>query len=242
MRWAILSDIHSNLEAFQAVLLRLEKEKIDSIAFCGDIVGYSADPEMCIELLKKTTEFVVAGNHDWGVIGKTETTYFNAMAKTAIEWTAKKIWKSHYEYIKELPLIKLLDDFLMVHSTPINTSQWHYIFSAEDAAYNFNSFDQKVCFIGHSHVPQAFILKNTGDLFAIEDFNFIIEEDSKYIINVGSVGQPRDGNPSACFGIFDTANMEFRFFREPYDILKTQKKIIDAGLSSFLAERIGIGY
>ncbi|MDY6864215.1 MAG: metallophosphoesterase family protein [Thermodesulfobacteriota bacterium] len=242
MRWAILSDIHSNLEAFRAVLLRLEKEKIDRIAFLGDIIGYGADPEMCIELLKKTTECVVAGNHDLGAVGKSETTFFNAMAKTAIEWTANKIWKSHYDYLKELPLIKLLDDFFMVHSTPLYPSQWNYILSEDDAAYNFHFFDHSVCFIGHSHSPQVFILKNGDNLSTIKSTHFFIEEGSRYIINVGSVGQPRDGNPDSCFGILDTEKREFRYIREPYNIHKAQQKIIDAGLPKVLAERIGVGY
>jgi len=241
MRYAILSDVHGNLEAFQAVLKDLSQEKIDQDFFLGDIVGYGADPNQCIEILQERTPLVVAGNHDWATVGLTDFSYFNPVAKAAIEWTAREIKVNQQEFLKNLPLIQIQNNLTLVHATPYQPAAWNYIFSLQEASLSFHYYDQQICFIGHSHTPIAFAQNGEGKTHILPDTTFTLKDSHRYIINVGSVGQPRDGDPRAAYGIYNPDDSLFILKRISYDIEGAQKKIIEAGLPHFLALRLALG-
>jgi diadenosine tetraphosphatase ApaH/serine/threonine PP2A family protein phosphatase len=242
MKLAIISDIHGNLEALQAVLAFLNGEGIKDIICLGDIVGYGADPDECINLIRETTDHIIAGNHDWGAIGLTDTSFFNPVAKAAIEWTADTVTEDSKKFLVRLPLTITRDDFLFVHGTPSSPEDWDYLFRAADALQEFKSFLQKACFIGHSHTPLMFARDLKGMTFQVTYAEQRLEDDRRYIINVGSVGQPRDMDPDAAVGIYDRERKYFTLERIPYDIKTAQEKIIKAGLPAMLAERLGAGW
>lgn len=241
MKYAILSDIHGNLEAFQAVLKDLSQEKADQAFFLGDGVGYGADPNSCIKLLQELTPIVVAGNHDWATVGLTEQSYFTPVAKAAIEWTIRKVTVSHQEFLKKIPLMQKHHNFTLVHATSFEPEAWNYIFSLQEASLNFQHHDQKICFIGHSHTPIAFGQDEEGKTYVLSDTTFTLRDSHRYIINVGSVGQPRDGDPRAAYGIYNPDDSRFILKRIPYNIEGAQKKIIEAGLPHFLATKLASG-
>jgi len=241
LKCAILSDIHGNLEAFKAVLDYLTKEDIGKMAFLGDIVGYGASPNECIDLLKGRADVAVAGNHDFGTVELTDTFSFNSVARTAIEWTRTRLSDTSSIFLSRLPLTSVLDGITFVHSTPYRPKDWDYLFLWSDVIRNFDFYKTQICFIGHSHTPAIFIKDNEGRIYSSKSLAIRLEERSRYIINVGSVGQPRDGIPDAAFGVLDTKEMIFTIKRVSYDIETAQKKIIKAGLPEQLASRIAVG-
>jgi predicted phosphodiesterase len=246
LRYAIISDIHSNLEALQAVLKTIEQEKIDKIVCLGDIVGYGPYPNECIELVQQNCEIILTGNHDFACIESSELFYFNEYAAKAIEWTVTVLSKENLEYLATLSLVDKIENFYLVHSSPFEPQSWDYILSLSEAKFNFSNFNDnaKICFIGHSHHPIMFIeyLENNKPDYTFKLVNQIqLEENNRYIINVGSVGQPRDSNPDAAFGIVDTTTQEYELKRVKYDVNKTFQKMVSVGLPQFLADRLLIG-
>ncbi len=240
MRYAIISDIHSNQEAFERILSALEIENIEKFICLGDLVGYGANPNECVERVKELTDLVIAGNHDYASCGLTDTKYFNPVAKQAIFWTESVLKEEYREYVKNLGLTLKIKDTFFVHSSPSEPAEWQYIFSLDDAIFEFRYFEEKICFIGHSHIAFA-IKEKQGRYSAIEGEEFTIDTNAKYIVNVGSVGQPRDLDPRASCVVFDNERKSVKFIRSEYDIEKAQKKILDAGLPHFLAERLKYG-
>ncbi len=241
MKIAIISDIHGNLEALNAVLKKIEEEKPDKIVCLGDIVGYGANPNECCDIVKKLTDKIVMGNHDSAVCMKTPLDWFNPNARTAIEWTMKKLTPDNFDFLSKLPLTLKYENLLFVHASPNSPEEWKYILNAYDAYYELQVIKENVCFIGHSHVPVTFMLDENLDIFMIDREEFFIEGGKKYLINVGSVGQPRDFDPRASFGIYDTDKKHFRIIRVDYDIRLAQRKIIEADLPVILAERLLYG-
>ncbi len=241
MSMVILSDIHSNLEAFQAVLKDISHEQVDQVLFLGDIVGYAADPDECIETLRGLTPHVVAGNHDRAAVGLTDTDNLNPLARAAVEWTAETITADHAAFLTRLPLTMSLPGMLLVHATPYQPEAWDYIVSLEDASQSFRHCDQQICFTGHSHYPISFVQDREGGISVIGSTSFTLLDSCRYLINVGSVGQPRDGDPRAAYGIYKPEDATFSLKRVPYDIKRTQEKIIAAGLPPFLAARLEAG-
>jgi diadenosine tetraphosphatase ApaH/serine/threonine PP2A family protein phosphatase len=241
MGMVILSDIHSNLEALQAVLKDISHEQVDQVFCLGDIVGYAADPGQCIEILRGLTPHMVAGNHDWAAVGLTDAGYFNPGARAAVEWTAGIITADHAACLKGLPLTGSVPGMLLVHATPCHPQAWDYIFSLDDASQSFAHCDQQICFTGHSHCPISFVQDREGNISVIRESTFTLLDSCRYIINVGSVGQPRDGDPRTAYGIYKPEDASFRLKRVPYDIKRAQEKIIAAGLPSFLAARLAAG-
>jgi diadenosine tetraphosphatase ApaH/serine/threonine PP2A family protein phosphatase len=245
MRYAIISDIHGNHQAMQAVKASLDRDQVEEVICLGDIVGYGADPGPCLGDVRAMCRQIVAGNHDHAVAGKTDLTYFNANARRAAEWTAGVLKSDERKFLAGLPLS--LDGacsnpcFLSVHSTPEKPEEWHYILSIDEAEYQFERFSQTVCFIGHSHQPIFWQMSGQGECSIVGREYLRLEEGKRYIINVGSVGQPRDGDPRACYAIFDTERMELVIRRAEYDIAQAQQKIIKAGLPPRLAERLAMG-
>jgi len=238
---AIISDVHANLEALHSVIAEIEKEDIDYLLFLGDSVGYGPDPNKCVELLRTKTSLMIAGNHDWGAVGLTETSNFNAHARFAIEWTREVLSKKNFSYLHNLPLTGKISagrDIFLVHGTPKEPEQWHYFLFEYDAKANFRYFDEQICFLGHSHTPFIVERSPRGKIrlfYARAEIN----DSCRYIVNAGSVGQPRDGNPDACFILFKDDVIEIK--RVSYDILLTQKKMEKAGLPSYLIDRLAKG-
>jgi diadenosine tetraphosphatase ApaH/serine/threonine PP2A family protein phosphatase len=241
MKVALLSDIHGNLEAFQAVRESIAAHRAEEIIFIGDIVGYGADPNECIELLRTLTECSIAGNHDFAVVNKTNIKYFNPHAKEAIVWTAQKLTVENAQFLSSLPLHGSRHGFSFVHATPMLPQLWDYIVTTEEAAVSFANFAGQLCFIGHSHYPVIFIRYQSGALAESPCTECTLEDDRRYIINIGSVGQPRDGTPLSSYGLYDTKTKDFRLIRVSYNIAASQRKIRAAGLPPFLASRLALG-
>lgn len=240
-RVGIFSDIHSNLHALEAVLTALEQEKVDHLICCGDVVGYGAFPNECCELLKQKNCPVIAGNHDHAVLGLTDISYFNDVAKKAVLWTRENLTEENDKYLRSIPLTYTADDMFFVHSSPDSPEEWNYILTMGEARVNFNFFTEKFCFIGHSHQP--FIIVNyKGDLSCPETPEINIMENRRYLVNVGSVGQPRDRNPNSCYVIVDFEKNTLEIKRIPYNVRAAQDAIIEKGLSRELAERLAYGW
>ncbi len=240
MRYGFISDIHSNLEALQAVLTDLTNRSVARLICLGDIVGYGPKPNECVALVREKSDYVLLGNHDAGAIGKTEIQNFTLNARAALEWTREVLTPENYRYLSELPMKIILDDMTLVHATPGHPEAWEYLADAHDAEPNFEAFRTHLCFVGHSHVPIAFC-KEGSRFWAIRDQQLLIQPEIRYIINVGSVGQPRDGDPRACYGVYDTQTAVFEYFRVPYNITKTQSDMQKARLPDFLIRRLAVG-
>jgi len=232
MRIAIISDIHSNLEALNRALKEIEREKVDEIVCLGDIVGYGANPNECVDIVRKTTDHVLLGNHDEAAIDLSKTEFFNPFARIAAEWTGQTLTDENRRYLSELELTLERNGLFFVHASPVDPGEWNYILTPSDAAENFHAMPSDVGFVGHSHVPEVFC----EDLWTRD-----IVKGEKFIVNVGSVGQPRDGNPALSFGIFDTDLWSYRNLRLDYDIELAAFKIRKAGLPKNLAERLFVG-
>ena len=229
MRIAIISDIHSNLPALEEVLGKIVELKADATYCLGDIVGYGPFPNECVELIRTKCVTAVKGNHDSGLLGETPTEHFNRYGQAAIEWTKDKITSQGLEYLRSLQIQVVDRGITFVHSSPHKPAEWTYLMSSNQAKKNFSSFSTPLCFIGHTHVPVVI-----GDDSSMNKFVF----GKRFIINVGSVGQPRDGNPESAFGLLDTKERSYRLVRVPYDISKTAQAIEDAGLPAFLGRRL----
>ncbi len=240
MRYAIISDVHSNLEALNAVLEKIEKEKVDDLLFLGDSVGYGPNPNECIDIIKKEARVLLAGNHDHSVLGLTDVEYFNPYAKAALEWTKEVLTNENMAFLNTLPITMRLqeEEIYLVHSTPKEPEQWHYLSNTRDAYINFHFFTERICLAGHSHEPIIIEQLPEGNMIVHKDCTDIKDE-HRYIMNVGSVGQPRDGNPDAVYALLDKNSIEIK--RVSYDIVLTQKKMRDVGLPSYLIERLARG-
>jgi diadenosine tetraphosphatase ApaH/serine/threonine PP2A family protein phosphatase len=243
MRAAVIADIHSNLEAFQAVLRDLEERGgADDIWCLGDIVGYGPDPRECILLLRQQQAVCVAGNHDRAAIGKLDTSAFNPEAAAAAQWTADTLKKEDADYLAGLPLTLRRGEFTLAHGSP-REPIWEYVLSTPAAKANFGAFDSRFCLIGHSHSPLLFELdaKNSCRMHQLPE-ELSLSTGSRLIINCGSVGQPRDGDPRASYAIIDTELETLWHHRVQYDIKTTQEKILDADLPARLASRLSVGW
>ncbi|MDI6766390.1 MAG: metallophosphoesterase family protein [Bacteroidota bacterium] len=232
MRIAIISDIHSNLEALEKTLEIIKQKSIDEIVCLGDIVGYGANPNECLSLVKETTSHILLGNHDEAAISLKQIEDFNPYARNAVLWTTNQLTEANKEFLRSLPYKLELNGLLFTHASPFEPEEWHYILSLAEAENNFNFFQQPICFVGHSHAPVIF----SEDFWARE-----VVRDKRFIVNVGSVGQPRDLNWRLSFGIFETGQWTYENIRSEYDVQTASDKIRNAGLPRQLAERILIG-
>ncbi|MBN1982647.1 MAG: metallophosphoesterase family protein [Chitinivibrionales bacterium] len=243
MRLAIISDIHANLEALNAVLEDLETQKIDQTICLGDIIGYGPNPNECIELVRKQCPVILLGNHDAASLDSLSTQNFNINAKIAIEWTEEQLSNESKSFLHDLPMITMHEDNTFVHATPYEPKMWYYIQSVDEAAFNFEFFDTKYCFVGHTHIPFIFSMNTTKKIRVSQDtkFEFDMADDVRYLVNVGSVGQPRDRNPRACYAIIDTEVNNFLLRRINYDIKLCQEKMRKSKLPDFLITRLAEG-
>ncbi len=241
MKAAIIGDIHSNLEALQAVIKDIKKRRIKRMFCVGDLVGYGANPNECIELCIKESTIIVAGNHDWATIDKTDISAFNPVAAEAIRWTQKNISKNRLNRLNKLKLTATVDSIQLVHASPQNPKLWYYLLSLDEFKQQFEFFKTQVCFVGHSHIPCAVFQDDNKYTDFLSDNPFPLIDSRKYIVNVGSVGQPRDLDPRACYAIFDGNKKSIEIIRLDYNIPLAQQKIIDAGLPEVLADRLLVG-
>lgn len=241
MKAAIISDIHSNLEALLAIIKDIKKRRIKNTFCLGDLVGYGANPNECIEICLKEAKLVIAGNHDWAAINKTNISVFNSVAAKAIRWTQQNTRKNNLNKLKRLKLTEKIDSILLVHATPRNPAKWNYLFTLNEFEAEFSLFDTQVCFVGHSHIPSAVFQDANGYTDFLRENPFPLLKDRKYIINVGSVGQPRDLDPRASYAIYDGNNHSIEIIRLDYNIPLAQQKIVDNGLPEVLAERLLVG-
>jgi diadenosine tetraphosphatase ApaH/serine/threonine PP2A family protein phosphatase len=241
MRYAILADIHGNLAAFKAVLQDVEERGGAEQLWClGDIVGYGPDPSECIALLCQYNHLCVAGNHDWAAIGRVDISDFNPDAAEACRWTARQLSPEDVRYLDNLPLTLSRDDFTIVHGSP-REPIWEYVLSTESAGANFQFFETRFCFIGHSHLPVVF--ENVGQRCVLMGLPAELRlGENRLIINPGGVGQPRDGDPRAAYAIYDAGAATIYHYRITYDIEATQQRMVEHGLPVFLAMRLSHGW
>jgi predicted phosphodiesterase len=239
MRYAIFGDIHGNLDALEAMIQEVDKEQIDRYLCVGDIVGYGASPSECIKAVRDLDCLVVAGNHDRAVTGQVGLEYFNTFAQHAVIWTQEVISEKERKYLGSLNLIERMDEITLVHSSLNSPELFEYIQTSFDAHLSFLRQTTPLVFIGHSHIPVNFVLGRTVSFNM--DTEIALEPRYKYMINVGSVGQPRDENPDAACVILDTKERMIKIKRYKYDVYRAAERIKEAGLPQVLADRLFYG-
>jgi len=239
MRYLLLSDIHSNLEALEAVLDFAHKLEPYQMICLGDVVGYGADPGPCLEQMTSLANLVLAGNHDLAVAEVIPCDDFNPIAYEAVEWTRRVLSREDKEVLAGLPLEYIDGDYCFTHASPIEPMQFNYVHTLDDVAEIFSSLGQRMCFVGHTHLPTVVRMDGkTGRMEVIHEAVIHLRDGDRYFVNVGSVGQPRDSNPDACAVVLDEETETIEFLRVPYDITASQSKILANGLPSYLAERL----
>jgi diadenosine tetraphosphatase ApaH/serine/threonine PP2A family protein phosphatase len=242
MRYAILSDIHGNVEALTAVLHDIAGRSIDKIVCLGDVVGYYPDPEECVALVRQNVALTVAGNHDYAAIGKIDTSNFTYYAYVAMEWTKRHISPDAKKFLESLPLTIEEDGLFFTHASPSNPSEWVYVFpDSEEAVFHaFSSLVHRINFIGHTHWP-SIMIADDDKIMLRSEHEAHLEQNLIYLINVGSVGQPRDFDPRSSYAIYDTEKADVSILRVSYDYTITQQKIAQNSQPDFLADRLEKG-
>jgi predicted phosphodiesterase len=241
MRIGFFSDVHSNLEALEACLDDFKREKLSRLFFLGDVVGYGPDPNRCVELVEKRSEIKLLGNHDAAAIGLLSIDFFNQYAQQSMGYTSQVLTEKNLKRLNMYQMEASYDRFKMVHACPKNPSSWGYIFDLEEAEENFKYFEQQVCLIGHSHRP-VIIKKYRTNRCEEAAHDFVkLDDDCRYIINIGSVGQPRDGDPRSSYLIYDSESQIVHIKRVEYEFEITQEKMRKVELPRFLVERIAVG-
>ncbi len=239
MLYAVLGDIHGNLHAFEAVMADVDQAGVDCVLCVGDVVGYGAYPAECLQAVRDMEATVVAGNHDWATVGKIGLDYFNADARDSIEWTQEALGEGELEWLSGRELVWTLDDITLVHSTLFSPEYFDYMQTLYDVRLSFEHMESHIAFCGHSHVPVMFFDGDPVDCFLEREVD--VPPDRRVIINVGSVGQPRDLDPRACYGIYDTDEQKVYMRRVEYDIHSASESIVAAGLPNTNAARLVLG-
>jgi len=241
LRYLILSDVHANLVALQAVLA--DAPGFDEIWCLGDLVGYGPNPNECIERIQEFPHVSLAGNHDWAALGKLDIRNFNTDARAATVWTRSELTPGSRDYLVGLPTHLEQDGFCMAHASP-REPVWEYILDANVAYANFAHFSSQICLVGHTHIPLIFELnpKRQRCEAMIPPLNGAVKLGTRrMIINPGSVGQPRDGDPWASYALLDTEDMTWEFRRVPYSVEITQERMRARDLPGRLIDRLEIG-
>ncbi|MDB4434189.1 metallophosphatase family protein [Akkermansiaceae bacterium] len=239
MRIALFGDIHANLEALDAVLADAKEQGCSDWICMGDVVGYNADPVACLEKIRDADWPTVKGNHDDVASNADSLENMNPVAAAALSWTRDQLSGEHQEWLRNLRMVRQIEDFTVVHATLDQPQGWNYVTTKFDAMSNFSYQFTNLCFHGHTHVPRIFVRDNR--VVEVPAETVTLDPRKKYFVNTGSVGQPRDGDWRACYVIYDLAAGTVSFRRVEYDIETTQKKIRDAGLPEMLAERLADG-
>jgi len=241
MKIAIVSDVHGNLAALEAALAEAERLGAGEVWTLGDVVGYGPEPEPCISRLRSAASVNLMGNHDAAVVDLTPVEVFNGNARRAVEWTRTVLGPEAAGFLSGLPYQERRGEVLLVHASPEDPPAWHYILSVSSAERSFRFFGEKVCFIGHTHVPFIVSEGEGGRVEVIEGGRAELRAGRRYLVNTGSVGQPRDGDPRASFAIFDRSAGTIEIHRTSYAVEKTQDLMRTAGLPAFLIERLSQG-
>jgi predicted phosphodiesterase len=244
MRYLIVSDIHANIDALESVLAAAPADEWDRLVVLGDLVGYGAEPNLVIErILELDPLMVIRGNHDKAACGIDDGSSFNVVARTAAQWTMDTLTPANREYLRHLPAgpVPVNDIVEICHGAPFDED--HYIFDSEDAGRALDTASRPLCLFGHTHLPVVFLRDNARfEGFAPDGGTDVsIEAGVRYLINVGSVGQPRDGDPRAAFGIYSSEARSLRLQRVVYPVEQAQRRILNAGLPASLANRLAIG-
>lgn len=239
MRFAIFGDIHANLHALETVLADAKTQACTHYVCMGDIVGYNAFPKQCLDIVRNLECPVVKGNHDEQASMLGEQEGFNPLAEEAMHWTREQLGREDKDWLRSLRLQRQVRDFTIVHATLDTPHKWGYVFNQLDAAASFSYQHTTACFIGHTHTPKAYV--RDGSVRTVPLDVLTIQQGKKYLVNVGSVGQPRDGDWRSAYCIYDTNTNEIHLRRLEYDIEGAQRAILEAGLPRRLAERLAVG-
>jgi predicted phosphodiesterase len=242
MRVLVISDIHANLTAFEAVLADAQ-DKWDIIWCLGDLVGYGPDPNECVALLREQEHISLSGNHDWAVLGKLDITNFNNEARLAIEWTQRRTSAETKAYLDQLPSLLVQGEFTLAHASP-RQPVWEYILDPYTASINFAFFETPYCLVGHTHVPVVFEEEDVHTIMphSPDYTNSIQLNHTRLIINPGSVGQPRNSDPRAAYALLDTEAKTWSYCRVAYDIDQTQKRMRQHKMPNRLIRRLEHGW
>ncbi len=245
MRYLILSDLHANLQALEAVLADTAGRYEQSLC-CGDLIGYGADPNPIVDWVRTNCSLVVRGNHDKACTGLDDLEWFNPVARHAALWTQKALTPENAEYARNLPKGPLTQEFFeLVHGSPYDEDE--YVLAADEATQAFGYLERRLSFFGHTHVQGGFIWNQsrveTIPRTSVRSNNHVMEIDPEcaYMVNPGSLGQPRDGDPRAAYLLYDSDASMVTYYRVAYDVAGAQKAIRDAGLPPILADRLSVG-
>jgi diadenosine tetraphosphatase ApaH/serine/threonine PP2A family protein phosphatase len=239
-KFAIFSDVHANLEALQAVLKDIESQNIENLIFLGDVVGYGANPAECLDLIGNLECPMLLGNHDAEVAGDHRLDAHRETVRLALEYSRGQLTREQRQFLGKLPLVAQMEDFILVHASLNEPEKWNYVDTIAETMAHFKEQKLIGCFHGHTHVPMVCELR-TSHLTLYRDPKHVLTSSGQWLVNVGSVGQPRDKDPRACYVIYrpDQNTVEFR--RVAYDIAVAQRKIRKAGLPEFFATRLEQG-
>ncbi|MEM8952877.1 MAG: metallophosphoesterase family protein [Verrucomicrobiota bacterium] len=239
MKFALFGDIHANLEALETVLEDAEKQRCTHYACIGDVVGYGANPNECLSIVKGMDCPVVKGNHDEEAWRDSPLEGLNPLAKAALEWTRDQLDDEEKAWLKDLRLLRQVQNFTVVHATLDSPAGWHYVTNKFDAMASFSYQFTSLCFYGHTHTPRVFVKSSSVHEEPADRVR--IHAGNKYFINIGSVGQPRDGDWRSSYVTYDVEDERVTIRRLEYDLATAQKKIVDAGLPEMLATRLALG-
>lgn len=242
MKYGILSDIHSNLSALDAALAGLKAEGVEESLFLGDAVGYYSRPNEVLERLAGMDCWkMVLGNHDAACLNTLSLSSFSPPAAEAIRWTRPRLRPESWKFLQKLRVREEIGDLTLVHASPFQSESWHYMTGDEDLARNFRFFQGSLCFYGHVHKAMVVEQQADGGVRRLEGDAFTLDANKRYMVNAGSVGQPRDGDPRACFMTYDSSTALLRIHRAVYDHEGEARRTQEAGLPEFLAHRLLTG-
>lgn len=239
MRYAVIADIHANLDALQVVQKDIQDQRCTHVVCLGDVVGYGADPKACLDIVRAMNVPTVKGNHDEYIGGDDNPEGFNDAAAEAVAWSRAQLTDADRQWLRDLKYFRLVTNFTIVHATLDGPSRWGYVFDKLEAAASFTYQNTQVCFFGHTHHPMAFVRDSMVKVGLYTKLK--VEPGKRYFVNVGSVGQPRDGDARAAYAIYDVPQQMIELRRVAYDIPNQQRKIRAAGLPDRLADRLALG-
>lgn len=241
MKRAIISDIHGNLAAFTAVLKDIESQQVDEIVCLGDVIGYGAKPAECVALVERHCAIRILGNHEEMALGHVQRELLNDLALSSLQYTHDRLAEYELGCIGKYLRREERDNTTFVHASPHQGDQWPYLLRLRDGEIAFEAATTQLTFFGHTHLPTIFVKGPDGEVRMKTGHSFDPDDESRYLVNVGSVGQPRDHDPRASYVVHDTAEVSVYFRRVEYDVTSEQHRMREANIPALLVERLGIG-